>query len=83
MSGQKDRRTDRPYFIGSFRLPPGVQKSLKAKDKETEIENRHLVNMNGICKIADAVYAMEKAIKERLGLKMRKPKKKGDVEKKN
>ena len=39
--------------------------------------------MNGICKIADAVYAMEKAIKERLGLKMRKPKKKGDVEKKN
>ena len=39
--------------------------------------------MNGIYKIADAVYAMEKAIKERLGLKMRKPKKKGDVEKKN
>ena len=37
--------------------------------------------MNGICKIADAVYAMEKAIKERLGLKMRKPKKKGDFKK--
>ena len=30
MPGQKDRRrdgrTDRPYFIGPFRLPPGVQK---------------------------------------------------------
>ena len=24
--GGKDRRTDRPYFIGPFRLPPGVQK---------------------------------------------------------
>ena len=24
--GQKDRRTDKTYFIGSFRLPPGVQK---------------------------------------------------------
>ena len=23
-----DGRTDRPYFIGPFRLPPGVQKSL-------------------------------------------------------
>ena len=22
-----DRRTDRPYFIGPFRLPPGVQKA--------------------------------------------------------
>ena len=25
MEGQKDGRTDRPYFIGSFWLPPGVQ----------------------------------------------------------
>ena len=26
MEGQKDRRMDRPYFIGPFQLPPGVQK---------------------------------------------------------
>ena len=38
--------------------------------------------MNGICKIADAVYAMEKAIKERLELKTGKPEKKGDRKKK-
>ena len=25
MPGQKDERTDRPYFIGTFRIPPGVQ----------------------------------------------------------
>ena len=25
--GQTERRTDRPYFIASFRLWPGVQKS--------------------------------------------------------
>ena len=25
---RKDRRTDRHYFIGPFRLRPGVQKSL-------------------------------------------------------
>ena len=24
--GQKDERMDRPYFIGPFWLPPGVQK---------------------------------------------------------
>ena len=28
MEGRKDRSTDRPYFTGPFRLPPGVQKSL-------------------------------------------------------
>ena len=38
--------------------------------------------MNGICKIADAIYAMEKAIKERLELKTGKPEKKGDRKKK-
>ena len=28
MEGQKnDRRTDRPYFIGPFQLPPGIQKN--------------------------------------------------------
>ena len=27
--GRMDGRTDRPYFIGPFRLPPGVQKSVK------------------------------------------------------
>ena len=26
MEGWKDRRMDRPYFIGPFRLLPGVQK---------------------------------------------------------
>ena len=26
MPGQKDGRTDRPYFIGPFQLPSGVQK---------------------------------------------------------
>ena len=26
MPGQKERKTDRPYFIGPFRLLPGVQK---------------------------------------------------------
>ena len=32
---RKDGWTDRPYFIGSFRLPPGVQLgcSIKAKNK--------------------------------------------------
>ena len=34
--------------------------------------------MNDICKIADAVYAMGKTIKERLGLKRRKKKQKED-----
>ena len=38
--------------------------------------------MNGICKIADAVYAMEKAIKERLELKTGKPENKGERKKK-
>ena len=27
MEGQKDGKTDRPYFIGPFQLLPGVQKS--------------------------------------------------------
>ena len=35
MEGQKDRwtdrKTDRPYFIVPFRLPPGVQKGSKLK----------------------------------------------------
>ena len=26
---QTDERTDRPYFIGPSRLPPGVQKKVK------------------------------------------------------
>ena len=27
--GRTDGRTNRPYFVGPFRLPPGVQKNLK------------------------------------------------------
>ena len=32
----KDRRKDRPYFIGPFRLPPGVQKKNRNKMDQTE-----------------------------------------------
>ena len=37
-----DGRMDRPYFIGPFRLPPGVQKvkqSFRAIDMENNILN--------------------------------------------
>ena len=30
IEGQKDGRTDRLYFIGAFRLPPGIQKQVQA-----------------------------------------------------
>ena len=36
MEGWKDRRTDRPYFIGPFQLTPGVQKKNKNLPGKTE-----------------------------------------------
>ena len=34
--GHKDRKTDRPYFIGPFRVLPRVQKVLEAKQIRIE-----------------------------------------------
>ena len=37
--GRTEGQTDRPYFIGPFRLPPGVQKTnkdMKAKKQRQE-----------------------------------------------
>ena len=33
--GWKDRRTDRPYFIGPFCLPPGVQQTFLKDESAT------------------------------------------------
>ena len=34
--GWKDRKTDRPYFIGPFQLTPGVQKNSRDKEQITQ-----------------------------------------------
>ena len=35
--GRKDGRTDRPYFIGPFQLPAGVQKEKKSYNKSVKL----------------------------------------------
>ena len=42
--GRTEGQTDRPYFIGAFQLPPGVQKAnkdMKAKKQRQDEKNKN------------------------------------------
>ena len=47
--GQTEGQMDRPYFMGPFQLPPGVQKELELQERHLQIaqdqQNKLLTNL--------------------------------------